>query len=149
MPPKHHARVGDAVGLSVTKRSIQRYLSDSPFSSETAVTGGVVGGIAGGSVGGLAAAPSSAAPIARDAIAAAQLAQMEPAAQGRELGDLFEYRIGQPISIAKNQSALPFPTAGADKSGLKRVRQELQELLVMLSGKVKGPTPKAATSRQS
>jgi DNA-binding transcriptional MerR regulator len=50
---------------------------------------------------------------------------------------------------AKNQSALPFPTAGADKSGLKRVRQELQELLVMLSGKVKGQTPKAATSRQS
>lgn len=37
---------------------------------------------------------------------------------------------------AKNQSALPFPSA-IDKNGLKRVRQELQELLTMLSSKVK------------
>ncbi len=37
---------------------------------------------------------------------------------------------------AKNQSALPFPMA-QDRNGLKRVRQELQELLTMLSGKVK------------
>jgi hypothetical protein len=67
---------------------------------------GLAGGVTGGIVGGLAAAPPPAAPMARDAIAAAQLAQLEPSAQGRELGDLFEYRIGEPISIAKNQSAL-------------------------------------------
>jgi len=37
---------------------------------------------------------------------------------------------------SKNQSALPFPVV-RDKNGLRRVRQELQELLTMLSGKVK------------
>lgn len=37
---------------------------------------------------------------------------------------------------AKSQSALPFP-GGVDKSALKRVRAELQELLTLLSGKVK------------
>jgi len=46
---------------------------------------------------------------------------------------------------AKNQSALPFPAA-IDKSGLKRVRAELQELLTMLSSKVKvdGRKPRAS-----
>ena len=45
---------------------------------------------------------------------------------------------------AKNQSALPFPKA-ADSNGLKRVRQELQELHTMLSGKVKVDGRKPAT----
>jgi DNA-binding transcriptional MerR regulator len=36
----------------------------------------------------------------------------------------------------KNQSALPFPK-GANTNGLKRVRQELQEILTILSSKVK------------
>jgi len=49
---------------------------------------------------------------------------------------------------AKNQSALPFPAA-TDKNGLKRVRQELQELLTMLSGKVKVDGRKSAGNRQS
>ena len=49
---------------------------------------------------------------------------------------------------AKNQSALPFPKAN-DKSGLKRVRQELQELLTMLSSKVKVDGRKSANNRQS
>ena len=49
---------------------------------------------------------------------------------------------------AKNQSALPFPAA-SNSSGLKRVRQELQELLTMLSGKVKVENRKSATHRQS
>ena len=31
---------------------------------------------------------------------------MEAAAQGRELGDLFEYRLKEPVTIRKNQSAL-------------------------------------------
>lgn len=47
---------------------------------------------------------------------------------------------------AKAQTALLFPPAGPDKNGLKRVRQELQELLTMLSGKVKtnGRNPRPA-----
>jgi DNA-binding transcriptional MerR regulator len=44
---------------------------------------------------------------------------------------------------AKSQSALPFPAA-QDKSGLKRVRHELQELLTMLSSKVKVDGRKSA-----
>ena len=34
------------------------------------------------------------------------LARTEAAAQGRELGDLFEYRLNEPVTIRKNQSAL-------------------------------------------
>lgn len=43
---------------------------------------------------------------------------------------------------AKTQTALPFPKANG--KGLKRVRQELQELLTMLSGKVKPNGHKSA-----
>jgi DNA-binding transcriptional MerR regulator len=43
---------------------------------------------------------------------------------------------------AKTQNALPFPKANG--KGLKRVRQELQELLTMLSGKVKPTGHKSA-----
>src|SRR3954451_3473600 len=44
---------------------------------------------------------------------------------------------------AKNQSALPFPK-GTGANGLKRVRHELQELLTLLSTKVKSDGRKAA-----
>jgi DNA-binding transcriptional MerR regulator len=44
---------------------------------------------------------------------------------------------------AKNQSALPFPK-GSNASSLKRVRQELQDLLTMLSSKVKNNGHKSA-----
>jgi len=43
-------------------------------------------------------------------------------------------------------AGLLFPPASPDKSGLKRVRHELQELLTMLSGKVKPDGRKAARS---
>src|SRR3954462_2088832 len=43
-------------------------------------------------------------------------------------------------------AGLLFPPASPDKSGLKRVRQELQEILTMLSGKVKPDGRKAARS---
>jgi hypothetical protein len=62
---------------------------------------GVVRGVTGGIVGGLAAAP----PPSRDAIVD-KIAELQPAAQGRDLGDLFEYRIDAPISIQKDHSAL-------------------------------------------
>jgi hypothetical protein len=35
-----------------------------------------------------------------------QLREMQPAASGAELGDLFEYRITEPVTLRKNQSAL-------------------------------------------
>lgn len=48
---------------------------------------------------------------------------------------------------AKMQSGLPFPAPVSDKSGLKRVRQELQEILAILSSKPKSESRKAASSK--
>ena len=55
------------------------------------------GGAAGGVVGGLPAAPPPPPP---------PVAAFAPSAQGAELGDLFEYRITAPVTLARNQSAL-------------------------------------------
>lgn len=55
------------------------------------IPGGVVGGVAGGTVG------MSLQEARR---------RLEAAAQGRDLGDLFEYKVKQPVTIHKNQSAL-------------------------------------------
>ncbi len=57
---------------------------------------------------------------------AAKLADLTPAAEGRELGDLFEYRVTEPISIARDQSALvPIlkSEVGADRVSLWTTRQ--------------------------
>lgn len=85
--------VAESVTVSGNTPGVQRF------------SGGLVGGVTGGIVGAVAAAPAAPAAPTRDAIAD-RIGQLEPAAQGRDLGDLFEYRIGEPISIAKNQSAL-------------------------------------------
>ena len=69
--------------------------------------GGVPGGMVGGVVGGL---PSS----RLDSIEEARLAQ-QAAASGAELGDLFEYKLKEPITIRKNQSALvPILSSGVE-----------------------------------
>jgi hypothetical protein len=60
-------------------------------------------GVVGGVTGGIVAAPPS--MPSRDAIEN-RAASIEPVAQGRDLGDLFEYRIDAPISIGRNRSAL-------------------------------------------
>lgn len=48
---------------------------------------------------------AAAAPRVRMDLAGA-VAAVEPAASGREMGDLFEYRIKEPVTIRKNQSAM-------------------------------------------
>jgi hypothetical protein len=53
--------------------------------ASAAAVGGTVGGVAG---------------------IADSLRAVQPAASGRELGDLFEYRIKEPVTIRKNQSAM-------------------------------------------
>ena len=72
--------------------------------------GGGRGGVVGGMVGGLPTANA-----ARSAVAAPPpppppridyLAEVAPAAQGQELGELFEYKMRQPVTIRRNQSAL-------------------------------------------
>ncbi len=57
------------------------------------------GGVVGGKVGGVPAPPPPPAP-------SAAMRDMQPGATGAELGDLFEYRIQEPVTIAKNESAL-------------------------------------------
>jgi hypothetical protein len=69
------------------------------------VAGSVPGGVVGGVVGGLPEAPPPPAPM-RIAGNYDVMSRVEAAAQGRELGDLFEYRLKEPVTIRKNQSAL-------------------------------------------
>lgn len=75
------------------------------------------GGTVGGVVGGLPEAPPpSAAPMA----AYDQLRDVETSAQAAALGDLFEYRIKEPVTLRKNQSAL-VPIVSAEVTAEKVV----------------------------
>lgn len=71
---------------------------------------GIPGGALGGVVGGL---PSAAPPAPAAAEVSARLSEMESAASGADLGDLFEYKLTQPVTIRRNQSAL-VPIVQAD-----------------------------------
>jgi hypothetical protein len=92
--------------LMMTVGGLQETISvtgDAPRVDTARGRGGIAGGVAGGVVGRMqAAAPPSFAPQevrqARDESVAAASAQ--------ELGDLFEYKLKQPVTIRKNQSAL-------------------------------------------
>jgi len=70
--------------------------------SRSAARGGVVGGV----VGGLPATPPPppASPMPRDVYEQAR--NLDQQASAGSLGDLFEYRIKEPITLRKNQSAL-------------------------------------------
>ncbi len=77
------------------------------------VGGGMGGGIAGGSLGRLETFAALSPGVARERAVAA--------AQGQELGDLFEYKLKERVTIRKNQSALvPIVHAeiGAEKVSL-------------------------------
>lgn len=65
------------------------------------------GGVAGGVAGGIGAGYAPAQPMApsANAIAEARLG-LSAAAQGGELGDLFEYKLKDRVTIRKNESAL-------------------------------------------
>jgi hypothetical protein len=79
-------------------------------------------GFAGGIVAGLAKAPLPAsAPMVEYSRSDVEqrLADLQTAAQGQSLGDLFEYRVAGPITIRKNESAL-VPILKADV-GIERV----------------------------
>jgi hypothetical protein len=66
------------------------------------------GGVVGGVVGGLPSAPPrpAASPAAPPPPRIDYLADVAPAAQAQELGELFEYKLKQPVTIRRNQSAL-------------------------------------------
>jgi hypothetical protein len=66
--------------------------------------GGVVGGVVGGLPSAPRAAPSAASASPAQPISDYMAAQASAAAQ--DLGDLFEYKLKQPVTIRKNESAL-------------------------------------------
>ncbi len=65
---------------------------------------GVQRGVVGGVVGGLPDAPAAPPPPRSFRMSVAE--SVVDAAEGRELGDVFEYRVKAPITIRKNQSAM-------------------------------------------
>jgi len=72
-------------------------------------SGGIPGGVAGGVVGGLPEAPPPPPPYeVADAVA-----NVQSAADAQQLGDVFEYRIKEPITVRRNEAAL-VPIARAE-----------------------------------
>jgi hypothetical protein len=70
---------------------------------------GVAGSVPGGVIGGIAGNAPAAAPPPPHAKAELAASSINIAAQGRDLGDLFEYRFDSPVTVRKGQSAmLPF-----------------------------------------
>ena len=64
-------------------------------------------GVVGGALGGMASGAGVMAPLAAPAMSPGEARQqLEAAALGRDLGDLFEYHVKGPVTIHKNQSAL-------------------------------------------
>jgi hypothetical protein len=66
------------------------------------ISAGVPGGVVGGVMGGVFAPPSP--PPVASLEEAREMS--EAAANGQDLGDLFEYRLKDPVTLKKNQSAL-------------------------------------------
>jgi hypothetical protein len=85
--------------------------AESRFSVSAAPTEARLGGSLGGVVGGIAEGPPPPPPPAPRAIEDA-MANVEAAAGG-DLGELFEYKLKQPVTIRRNQSAL-VPVVQAD-----------------------------------
>jgi hypothetical protein len=97
----------------------QAVVHSGAFEEQTAAAGGAVGGSGNRNMA-MGRAMASPAPMAKammgaisgnlamDSVSVAP-SSIEATAVGRELGDLFEYRIAQPVTIRKNESAmLPF-----------------------------------------
>jgi hypothetical protein len=114
----------------ITPQTYEATLEEAPAASPTVgVVGGVPGGIPGGQISGVMGGIASSAPMALKANGAggagggmyrpsagnskqwlnADVEQLEAAtttAQTRDLGDLFEYKLQDRVTIRKNQSAL-------------------------------------------
>jgi hypothetical protein len=77
-------------------------------SESMGVVGGVAGGSSGGVLGGIVAAkPMKANADMEERVEVTNVAErVEPEASGQSLGDLFEYKLNEKITILKNHSAL-------------------------------------------
>jgi len=71
------------------------------------VAGGSMGGVVGGVIGGMGGAPPPPSPVMAEEEAVEEAREeSEPVAEGNALGDLFEYKLKEHVTIRKNQSAL-------------------------------------------
>jgi len=71
------------------------------------VAGGSMGGVIGGVIGGMGGAPPPPKPSSVDEAEVEEAREeSEPVAEGNTIGDLFEYKLKERVTIRKNQSAL-------------------------------------------
>ena len=107
---RHEAELAIGTSLQSIQLSAEAVMPPPPPPAPmTKAKRGIGGGVGAGSAGGFAgdsirARYAASAPDAAT-IASARAAE-QAAAQARELGDLFEYKLKQPVTIRKNQSAL-------------------------------------------
>ncbi len=89
-------------------------VADAVRADRRAVAGGLAGGVPGGIVGGIVGnVPSAAPPPSPYQIKSppmmAESSSVSQTAQGRDVGELFEYRFSTPVTVKKSESAmLPF-----------------------------------------
>src|SRR5688500_367990 len=95
-PPAAAPRIVAGGGIGMTGG----FAADAASGDRIMADGGIAGGVPGGVVGGLAESPAPGAAIS------VQNARQASVATGQDLGDLFEYRLAQPVTIRTNQSAM-------------------------------------------
>jgi hypothetical protein len=112
-PQTHQAAVAVAVaGVNALEAPKEIVPEAPPPSFRGSVSAGIPGGVVGGLVGGLPAAPPPPPPPAAPWRVRPEMANQTAAADTASLGDLFEYRIKERVTLQKNQSALvPIVTA--------------------------------------
>ena len=95
------AATSETVEVDTESTTVSRLAS--PTAIGRGVMGGVAGGQAGGVIGGIVS--NGPPPVPRAAVREA-MAQQAAVAYGNDIGDMFEYKLKDHVTIRKNQSAL-------------------------------------------
>jgi len=95
-------QLGD-VASTVTVDAVEEFAMKNAPARSLSLSTGVAGGVGRGSGVGYGRAAAAPPPMASPTEA---IAAMTASAQARELGDLFEYKLKEPVTIRKNQSAM-------------------------------------------
>lgn len=115
-PQTHQATLDDRAALLGLRASTRTQGQIDAPGLEVGVPGGVIGGVVGGVPE--APAPPRAPDAAPTEAPARALPTQTPAARAAGVGDLFEYRIAEPVTLRKNESAL-VPIARAEVAAEK------------------------------
>jgi hypothetical protein len=109
-PQTHQASMGDGAGSArgTAIDSLAETVTVTGQSLQSRIVGGVAGGVPAGRQ-----SPPPPPPAAMPVDVYDQSKNVDPQAVAGSLGDLFEYRIKEPVSLTKNQSAL-VPIVNAD-----------------------------------